>query len=162
MLAAETGAIAHPAPAQPLNLPVCYLQIQGGGVLDVSRLCGKRLIPTADPSRAPLVTPVGSPTRSSPPPPDFSGRATAGKCVVLDANGKPCPKEEPEQPAEVAKPGTNPNATPPPPNPAATPLRINPGGDVPGTVNGTPVNININPETIQLNRLDSAGGGGSC
>jgi hypothetical protein len=98
------GAIATPPP----NLPVCYLQIQGGAPQDVSRICGKKTNP--DPTKTPTpptaIAPVNT-TGSTPPPPDFSSAATAKQCNFVDANGKPCPKKESTPPVDSAKPTQN-------------------------------------------------------
>jgi hypothetical protein len=91
----------------PLNLPVCYFQIQGGAAIDVSRICGKKPS-NVDSKKSPTPTltiaPINTPG-STPPPPDLSGAATAKQCNFVDANGKPCPKKDaPPTPTDAVKP----------------------------------------------------------
>jgi|GEM_PF-979913 len=85
------------------STPLCYIQIEGSGMIDVTSICGKNISsPTAGINSSTTSTP---PTirPAAPPPPNFTPAATAGKCNFLDANGKPCPKTDADKP-DATKP----------------------------------------------------------
>jgi hypothetical protein len=103
-LPAGTPATESPA-AQPIPNSadyLCYIQMQNGQVVDLSRICGTRT-PTANPS-PPTANPSSPNAAAAPPPPPnftpetnlegldiYNGGQSTTPCFGLDAQGKPCP-----------------------------------------------------------------------
>ncbi|XHX76728.1 MAG: hypothetical protein RBJ76_20135 [Stenomitos frigidus ULC029] len=69
------------------DVPICYAQLPGRGLIDLSHLCGNK------PKNASAA--VAVPVSSAPAPPVFNpevvNASTTGQCNFVDANGKPCP-----------------------------------------------------------------------
>ncbi|MCY7391463.1 MAG: hypothetical protein LH647_08190 [Leptolyngbyaceae cyanobacterium CAN_BIN12] len=80
------------------STPLCYIQIQGGGVIDVTSICGKNPSNSSTTLNSTTPLPPTNIPAIAPPPPNFSPAATAGKCNFLDASGKPCPKTDADKP----------------------------------------------------------------
>ncbi len=92
------GAIEAQLPSNVDSPPICYLQIEGSSLTDVTSICGRNTSnPTALTNSGSISTPPAI-RPAAPPPPNFNPAATAGKCNFLDANGKPCPKTDADKP----------------------------------------------------------------